>query len=77
LVSTKTISKVEFLKRAELLYHWNLTKKEQEILIDLARLHTGSVVLDQWEIFQKRYPGHPAWEFAEWFEMLMSESEGE
>ncbi|MDC7234557.1 MAG: hypothetical protein PQJ58_15105 [Spirochaetales bacterium] len=67
------ISKAEFIHKAELSYHWELVEKEITILIDLARIHSGSVVLGQWDIFQRRFPGHPAWEFAEWFEMVMGE----
>lgn len=63
-----TITREKFFQIAEDIYGWDLIDKEREILEGMARLHTGSVVLDNWELFQKRCPGHPAWEFAEWFE---------
>ena len=69
-MTPQRISRDVFFRLAEESYGWDLTVKEKEILEGLARLHTGSIVLDNWEIFQKKYPGHPAWEFCEWFEEL-------
>ncbi len=65
----------QFFRVAESLYGWDLSQKEKEIFYDLALKYGGSVVLDNWELFQGRFPGHPAWEFQEWYEEILGEAE--
>jgi len=70
------IDTYEFFRRIVILYKWDLTDGEKRIMYDMAKVHSASVILDNWELFQARHPGHPAWEFQEWFEESGDTSEG-
>ncbi len=75
--SPSHISRDHFFRIAEEIYRWDLVPREKDILEGMARKFTGSVVLDNWELFQKRFPGHPAWEFEEWYNVIISYEEEE
>ena len=61
----------DFFRVAESVYGWELTPGERDILYNLAKKAGGSIVLDNWELFQGRFPGHPAWEFHTWYEDIL------
>jgi len=71
------ISKEQFFKLAENIYQWDLIDREKDLLEGMARTYTGSIVLESWELFQNRFPGHSAWEFEEWYNEILQCEEGD
>jgi hypothetical protein len=71
------MSTKQFFRKIEEIYGWDLIEREREIFYDMALEYGGGVVLENWELFQSRFKGHPAWEFQEWIQDILVPDEGE
>ena len=74
---TIRIDTYEFFRRVRILYKWELTEKEKEIMYQMAKEHGAGLILENWELFQNRNPGHPAWDFQEWYTEEMNQTQEE
>lgn len=63
----------ELFSQLEKAYTWDLQSSEKQIMIELARKIGAGKLIEEWQLFQDRFPGHSVFKFVKNREVVQIE----